>query len=73
MKIMKKLSHNYEMERLEEVHRKNNESPSLTSKQIYNRKPMSPIKTQYSKQMSFSLNGKGYNQSYTGKKYGWST
>lgn len=70
IKIMKKLSNNYEIERAEEVAKKNNEISSLTTKQLYNRKPMSPLKTQYSKHMTFGLSGRGYNQSYTGKKYG---
>lgn len=29
---------------------------------------MSPLKTQYSKHMTFGLNGKGYNQNNTSKK-----
>ena len=69
MRMAKKYSDNYETERAEEVVR-TNASLSLSSynssRPVYNRKPMSPLRNQY-RPMVFSLSLRTYSQKHSKK------
>lgn len=68
--MVKKYSDNYEIERAEEISKNNKNLTNnleTSNKQIYNRRPMSPLKNTY-KPMVFSLTSRTY-QNYHSRKY----